>query len=338
MYLMLSERLSGLIPKESLSPALTFPLQNERDEKGHHINGDAYWVALQKKGIVASEGKLFLPTPERDRSHLVLLTPGMPGEGFCAFVEGRFVNPLLQEGMSCLVLRHLGTWTDTTDAHAYIACPERQKRGRHRGKHTIGRESAYDVRDLVSEVTEALRALGPSFDRITLIGHSSGALGEALALHEVPANIQEKIRHFMSLAGLVGGVEGLRWWLRHKIALTAYFWACQKFLHLCSPDTNIRKLREMFSDLYQRKLPAHVMPIAIHAPGDELVSPISSEKFHAYNGRGLYVIDKTEKSFYHCLKNLRAETLLRLLAIYHPQACHTVTFRQTEPPHHCTQQ
>ncbi|MBI2117651.1 hypothetical protein HYT95_02015, partial [Candidatus Peregrinibacteria bacterium] len=194
----------------SFHPQLTFPLTGETDEAGDIMKGDSYWITLTKDGKTQSEGKLFLPEKTNDQSHLVLLTPGMPGETFCTFVEKRLVNPLLKEGNSVLVLRHLGTWMNTISSKEFIACPEREKRGRSLHQETLGEQKPYDFRELVGEVTEALRTLGPFFERISLIGHSSGALGEALALQEIPEDIQQKIRHFISLAGLIGGMENLR--------------------------------------------------------------------------------------------------------------------------------
>ena len=319
------------LPQKIFHPALTFPLTEETDETGDDIRGESYWIAITKDGKTQSEGKLFLPEQHSDQSNLILFTPGMPGGTFCRFTEKRFVNPLLKEGNSVLVLRHLGTWMNTGSSKEFIACPERERRGKSLHQETIGEQKPYDVHQLVGEVTEALRALGPSFANISLIGHSSGALGEALALQEIPEDIQRKIRHFISLAGLVGGTEHLRWWLRNRILFTIYLWYCQEIIHLKSPPLNIQKLEEMFRKLYKHTLPSHIMQISIHAPGDELIHPVAAERYQQYNKRGLHIIDHTETPFYHQLPNLRAETLLRLLSIYHPQACHTVTFTRKEP-------
>lgn len=312
-------------------PTLTFPLTRETDEAGNAINGESYWIALTKDGKVCSEGKLFLPEHQNDQSHLVLFTPGMPGEDFCTFVEKRFVHPLINEGKSVLVLRHLGTWINTTSSKECIACPERENLGKSLHQETLGEQKPYNFRELVGEITEALRTLGPSFQKISLIGHSSGALGEALALQEIPEEIRQKIRHFISLAGLVGGTEHLRWWLRNRIMLTIYLWKCQKALHLQSPYQNIQKLEGMFRELFRHTLPSHIMPISIHAPEDELIHPHAAERYRRHNGRGLHIIDQTEDPHYHNLNNLRAGTLLRLLQIYHPNTNHTVTFNRREP-------
>ncbi len=316
---------------DSFHPTLTFPLTRETDEAGNAINGESYWVALTKDGKVRSEGKLFLPPQDKDQSHLVIFTPGMPGETFCRFAEKRFVNPLLQEGNSILVLRHLGTWMHTTTSKEFIACPERERLGKSLHQETLGEQKPYDFRDLVEEVTEAIRTLGPHFRSISLIGHSSGALGEALALQEIPEDIQQKIRHFVSLAGLVGGTEHLRWWLRNRIILTIYLWQCQEVIHLKSPSMNIRKLEEMFRELYNHTLPSHIMPISIHAPRDELIHPLAAERYRKHNGRGLHIIDRTEDPCHHKLNNLQAGTLLRLLRMYHPNTHHTVTCTRREP-------
>lgn len=314
-------------------PELTFPLTKETDESGNAINGESYWIALTKDGKIRSEGKLFLPPQEKDRSHLILLTPGMPGEAFCSFVEKRFVNPLLAEGKSILVLRHLGTWMHTVSSKEFIACAEREERGKHLHQKTLGEHKPYDFRELVGEVTEALRSLGPHFRSISLVGHSSGALGEALALQAIPEDIQRKIQHFVSLAGLVGGTEHLRWWLRNRFMLTIYLWQCQEVIHLKSPPHNIQKLEEMFQDLYSHTLPSHIMPISIHAPEDELIHPFAAERYQKHNGRGLSVIDRTESPCYHKLNNLQADTLLRLLKIYHPNTNHTITVTRRVPLH-----
>lgn len=314
-------------------PALTFPLTRERDERGKPIDGESSWVAITKDGKVQSEGKLFLPSEEKDQSHLVLLTPGMPGETFCNFVEKRFVNPLLREGYSVLSLRHLGTWMHTRDSRECIACPERESVGKLLQQQTLGEQKPYDFRELVTEITEALRALSPSFARISLIGHSSGALGEALALQEIPQEIQEKVRHFVSLAGFLGGMENLRWWLRNRIMLTIYLWQCQDIIRLKSPAVNIQKLQDMFRDLYRQKLPPHIMPIFVHSPNDELIHPFAAERYQTHNSRGLHIIDQTEDPYHHKLESLRADTLLSLLRMYHPNARHTVTFARREPLH-----
>lgn len=325
------------IDGSSFHPALTFPLTRERDETGKPIEGKSSWIAIARDGQVQSEGKLFLPSEERDQSHLVLLTPGMPGETFCNFVEKRFANPLLREGYSVLALRHLGTWMHTRSSRECIACPERERVGKALQQQTLGEQMPYDFRELVGEITEALRALGPSFKRISLVGHSSGALGEALALQEIPEEVRQKIRHFVSLAGLVGGTEHLRWWLRNRIMLTIYLWQCQEVIHLKSPSVNIHKLENMFRDLYRHTLPAHIMPISIHSPKDELIDPLAAERYRQHNGRGLHIVDRTEDPYYHRLTNIQAETLLRLLHMYHPNARHTVTFTRREPPYSLSQ-
>lgn len=312
-------------------PELTFPLTQEKDEAGNDMKGTSFWIALTKDGKIRSEGKLFLPEEHCDQSHLILFTPGMPGEQFCRSVEERFVNPLLQEGNSVLVLRHLGMWMNTPSSNEFIACPEREKIGKSLNQNTLGEEKPYDCRELVGEVTEALRVFGPSFKTISLIGHSSGALGQALALQEIPEEIRQKIRHFVSLAGLVGGMRHLRWWLRNRIMFTLYLWHCQAFIHLKSPSLNIQKLKEMFEDLYKNILPSHIMPIFIHPPGDEFIHPLAAERYHKHNGRGLSVIDQTEDSCEHKMNNLRAETLLRLLNVYHPLSKHTCIVRSRVP-------
>lgn len=327
-------RLFSHLPEKVFHPKLTFPLTEETDEAGNDIRGDSYWIALTKDGKIQSEGKLFLPEHTNNQSHLVLLTPGMPGETFCRFAEKRFVNPLLQEGNSVLVLRHLGTWMNTISSKEFIACPERERRGKSLRQETLGEQKPYDFRELVGEVTEALRTLGPFFERISLIGHSSGALGEALALQEIPEEIQQKIRHFLSLAGFVGGTEHLRWWLRNRIMFTIYLWQCQEVIHLKSPSLNTQKLEEMFRELYRHTLPPHIMPISIHTPEDELIHPLAAERYRQHNGRGLHIIDQTEDPCYHKLNNLQAETLLRLLQIYHPNTNHTVTCTRREPLHY----
>lgn len=316
---------------EAFHPNLTFPLTGETDEAGNTMKGNSHWIALTRDEKIRSEGKLFLPEEQCDQSHLILFTPGMPGEQFCRSVEKRFVNPLLQEGNSVLVLRHLGTWMNTVSSNEFIACPEREKIGKSLKQNTLGEQKPYDVRELVGEVTEALRVLGPSFKRITLIGHSSGALGEALALQEIPEEIRQKIRHFVSLAGLLGGTRHLRWWLRNRIIFTLYLWQCQTAIHLKSPSLNIQKLKEMFAELYRNTLPSHIMPISIHAPEDELIHPLAAERYQKHNGRGLSILDQTEDSCYHKMNNLRAATLLRLLKIYNPNAQHRVTFTRKEP-------
>lgn len=315
----------------SFHPALTFPLTRERDETGKPIRGESSWIAIAKDGTVQSEGKLFLPSAENDQSHLVLFTPGMPGETFCHFIEKRLVHPLLKEGYSVLSLRHLGTWMHTRLSRECIACPERERVGKLLQQQTLGEQKPYDFRELVAEITEALRALGPSFERISLIGHSSGALGEALAFQEVPEDVQKKIRHFVSLAGFLGGIENLRWWLRNRIMLTIYLWQCQDIIHLKSPSVNIQKLEGMFRDLYRQTLPAHIMPIFVHSPKDELIHPFAAERYQQHNGRGLQIIDRTEDPYHHKLENIRAETLLSLLRMYHPNARHTVTFARRDP-------
>jgi len=319
-------------PHAQFHPQLTFALPKDTDEYGNPLIGHAYWTTIMHDKKIASEGVLFLPPPENDQSHLIIFIPGMPGEGFCPYVQKRFVNPLMnKKGASCLVLRHLGTKLECVDGQKYGLLPERTRRGHLLHQDNLGEQKSYNVHELVDEVTEALSALGPSFKRITLVGHSAGVLGSALALQNVPKDIQDKVGHFISLAGLVGGIDNLRWWFRNRLIFSFYLSHCQRFIRLKSPDINIKELQEMFRILFTQKLPSNVMPIFVHAHQDELIHPSATRYYHDYNERGLHIIDHTQTPPYHKLSNVRSETLLRLLDIHHPHCKHTVSLYRKEP-------
>ncbi len=77
------------------------------------------------------------------------------------------------------------------------------------------------------------------------------------------------------------------------------------------------------------------MVTQVNSPDDEYIPPSAAKKFHNFLGRGLKITDETQSqsdgSEFHDLKNLRPETLIRLLKMHYPKAKHSATMRSKEP-------
>ncbi|MBI3336382.1 hypothetical protein HYZ98_02330 [Candidatus Peregrinibacteria bacterium] len=309
----------------------TFPLPLST-QQAQHIR-DAYWIALQDENAIVAEGKLFIPRIKPEKKKLIIFEGGMPGDGSCASIEKNYLSTFMQHGYHTLILRHLGAWIDADgrkNQESMIMCPERTDIGKKRGERTLGEQHPYNIQQLANEVVAATNIVGKHVDEIALIGHSSGALADLWAIPDIETSIRNRVTHIISLAGLTGGIENLnwlkRWGLRQHLA------RCKNYLNLTDPAKNIQILQDMFKRVYQSHLPPNTMLIQVSTPRDEFIHPDAARRYQEHLGRGLIIMDETQtEKNYHHLKNLRADTLLRLLKTYHPDAKHTVTVRRREP-------
>lgn len=309
--------------KHQLDERLTFELLNEVDANSHPIEGKAFWIKLHgEKG--EAEGKLFTPVGKNLNS-LVVFEPGMPGDAV-GWMEKKHVPELLREGYTVLVLRHLGTRTDTEYASTYIRCLERQAKAQAEQTHALGDKPEYDLETLSHEPTVALNTLGPQFRDIKMIGHSAGALFNANALAEADPEVREKVSSYVSLSGFVGGIDERA---PAFSDIRGYFAYCAKHLNMGSPERNEVALRKIFECVYASKdtISPHTMVTQVHSPLDEYLTFRGAEKFHEFLNRGLLISDETETTpEFHDLKALQPQTLIRLLALEHPESKHSVVF------------
>lgn len=323
--------LEEIVPDASLDKKHTFPLHPSQ-EVSWAPYGTGYWVALQENDKIAAEGALLIPSQNpNNTSRLIVFEPGMPGRSAIRSVEERHAPLLLREGYHLLILRHLGAFLESEDAGAMIHCPERIRLGKNLGEETLGEQKKYNVEEIAHEVVSATNTIGKIFDEIRLVGHSSGALAHLWAIPQIEDDIRSRITHIVSLAGLTGGVENMRWLVKN-FGLKPYLKRCNKLMNMVSPETNINHLRGMFKEIYNYKIPDHIMLIQVNTPKDEYIHPNAPLRYQNYQGRGLNVRDETQTTKkYHYLQNLRPETLKRFLTIYQPSAKHSVTFHAKEP-------
>jgi len=294
--------------------------------------GTGYWIALKEHDKISAEGMLLIPSLNpSDTSRLIVFEPGMPGRSAIRNVEERHAPLLLQKGYHLLILRHLGAFLESEDAAAMIHCPERIRIGKKLGEETLGEQQKYNVEEIAHEVVTAVNTVGKAFDEIRLVGHSSGALGHLRSIPQLEEGVRSRITHIVSLAGLTGGIENMRWLLKN-FGLKPYLKRCGNLMNMVSPETNVTHLRHMFNAIYDYMLPEHIMLIQVNTPKDEYIHPNAPKRYQDYQGRGLNIRDETQTAKkYHYLQNLRPETLERFLTIYHPSAKHSVTFCTKEP-------
>lgn len=323
--------LEEIVPHDALDCTHSFPLHPPHGTPWTSF-GTGYWVALKENSAIAAEGTLLIPSSNKEsKSHLIVFEPGMPGRSAIRSVEERHAPLLLKEGYHLLILRHLGAFLESEDAAAMIHCPERIAIGKKLGEETLGKQKKYNIEEVAHEVVSATNMIGKAFDDIRLVGHSSGALAHLWGIPQIEDDVRSRISHIVSLAGLTGGVENMRWLVKN-FGLKPYLKRCNKLMNMVSPDTNIDHLRAMFKEIYNYKIPDHIMLIQINTPKDEYIHPNAPLRYQNYQKRGLNVRDETQTAKkYHYLQNLRPETLKRFLTVYHPAAKHTVTFRAKEP-------
>lgn len=317
------EELHDLLENESLDASLTFGLHEERDSEGRAIEGKAFWLKLRQEEE-AAEGKLFLP-PGASNDSLVLFEGGLPGDS-PSWMEGKHTPAFLREGYSVLVMRHLGTKTDTEQAKKFIYSPERIARGGQTGQTAIGGMREFNLKEIAKEPAIALNALGGSFSRIVMVGHSAGALHNAYAMRELSPDVQERVQQFIALAGYLGDVDERK---EQFADLKGYYDYCRRFINMGDPEANVALVNAIHERVRREGLPEHVMVTLINSPDDEYIPLTGAKRFQDLLGRGLRVIDETQSEpEFHDLKNLQPETLLRLAEMHYPQAKHAVTFRE----------
>lgn len=323
---------ASLLEAESFYPEMTFSLENERDEHGRPIDGKTLWVSLRERredeSGDASEGKLFVPKNKGNGS-LVIFEMGMPGNS-ASWMEGRHVPTLLKEGYTSLVLRHRGTRTDSEQASELLNAPERIERGAATGRIVIGGERERDLRDIANESAVAMRTLAPSFEKIKLVGHSAGALNHAFALSHVPPEARDKVSHFISLSGFVGGMEGRT---EAFSDLEKYYEYCRRFIDMGDPKQNAELLEhEIIPTLYREGLPDQTQVVTVNSPQDEFFTLDTARRFQEFLERGVRITDETQfKPDFHDLNNLRPETLSRMLSMYAPSRKHAAIVSRREP-------
>ena len=323
--------LEEIIPSASLDQTHTFQLHPSKEIPWAPF-GTGYWVALKEDDTIAAEGALLIPsTHSGKKSRLIVFEPGMPGRSAIRNVEERHAPLLLREGYHLLILRHLGAFLESEDAAAMIHCPERIRIGKNLKEETLGEQRKYNVEEMAHEVVTAVNTVGKAFDEIRLVGHSSGALAHLRSIPQLEEDVRSRITHVVSLAGLTGGIENMRWLIKN-FGLKPYLKRCNKLINMVAPETNITHLRHMFNAIYGYKIPDHIMLIQVNTPKDEYIHPNASKRYQNYQERGLNIRDETQTAKkYHYLQNLRPETLKRFLTIYQPSTKHSVTFCSKEP-------
>lgn len=314
------EKLKDIISTENIDMEMTFSLNNEKDALGKKIEGDAFWVKFKHEGKVA-EGKVFVPE-DGQHGKLVIFDPGMPGSGV-VWMEEKFVAPLLKNGYTVTVLRHLGAKTQGERFKKNIHSPERSEKS----NNTIG-NGQYDIEGISHEVEVATNAMGEQFKDISLIGHSGGVLNIISSIKDIDQKIQAEINRIISLSGFVDE-DSL------NIDLEKFYEYCKKYLNMGEAHKNVQTVEKMFKEIYNRGnkvLPDNTMLIQVNSPKDEFFDLKGAEKFKELLTRGLNITDETQtESEFHDLKNLQPKTLLRLLEMHYPKSKHDVSvFQQTK--------
>ncbi|MDO8626567.1 MAG: hypothetical protein Q7K39_03910 [Candidatus Magasanikbacteria bacterium] len=323
----------GLIEKAYLDEKLCFGLPAERDTEGHEV-ANVEWLKLEWGGQRV-EGKLYRPA-DKNTDSLIIWTPGLPGDGTTWFEE-KHVPALVAEGYTVMALRHRGTRTKTEKAENYVHCPERQAKP----AETLGEDRVVSMDDLAFEPAIALNVLGPKFFTVKLIGHSAGAPFSLHSLRHAPT-VVGKITNIVSLAGAVGG-EGH--FADSFPPFEEYMKYCQTRINIGDPKANMEAFYRIVEEIYQREIeipvrargklpeiPEHIMMTLVHGEGDEYLKASGEERLFTHLNRGLNINDKTQfEPEIHDLKNLRPETLLRLLAMHYPKAKHRATVSAREP-------
>lgn len=301
---------------ESIEKDFTFELTNEKDKDGHTLEGKCFWVRFS-----GAEAKFFVPQ-KGDNKDLIIFEPGLPGDSV-AWFEDTHIRALLDNGYAVLVMRHLGTRTDTEKTDALIHCPERVAKSASLETNNIGEVKEYNLAAIAEEPTLAIKAVGSHFDTITLIGHSSGVLYNAYAIGRIEPALRSKISNFVGLSGYLGGQEERT---KNLPDLKNYYEYCKQFINMGDAEENSRLTQQISAEIYKHKIPDHIMVVQVNSPQDEYI-PISwAKEFQDFLGRGLNITDKTQfETDFHDLKNLQPATLLRLLKIRQPKSRHTAT-------------
>ncbi len=311
-----------IVDAKNVDKNFSFELHNERDASGKEIEAKVHWLKLQHEGQ-SVEGKFYEPK-DKGNGKLILWEPGLPGDGTTWFEE-KHAAALVAAGYTVMALRHRGTRTKTDKAEAYVHCPERQQLV----GDTLGENREVNMDDLAFEPSIALNILGQKFDEIKIIGHSAGAPFSLHSLRHVAPEVLAKIKNMVSLAGGVGGeghfAEGFP-------PFAEYMKFCQTRINLGDPKANEEAFYRIVEEVYKGIIPEHIMMALVHSENDEYLKASGANRLFNHLGRGLNIDDKTQfEPEIHDLKNLRPETLLRLLEMYYPKARHRVALKAREP-------
>ena len=261
------EKLLSLLNIEDIDLEGTFALNNE---KGVGDADKVYWVKLKKDNKVI-EGKLFIPKTSNEM--LIIFEPGMPGDSN-VWMEEKFVPEFLKEKYTTFCVRHRGTKTDVDGSNNYISCEERIKSGLDNGENIIGSKEEYTVEDIAREPETALNILAPKFKSINLIGHSNGAAGHAYSLNNLPKEITNKVRNFISLAGFISKYDKEKDFFDAEgrfngEGMVQYYEYCKKFINLGDTNKNVELQKKIFNLIYNKEIPGNINLILVSSPKDE---------------------------------------------------------------------
>lgn len=322
-----------LIEKERIDSKMTFELKDERGviyEKGD----SAFWVSLQGPDGKKVEGKFFVSGNGHDK--LLVFEPGMPGDSN-KWMEAKFVPELLRQGYSIFCVRHRGTRVNAENSSNYVSCSERINKEKDDSGAILGQvegQAEFSIEDIDDEPRIVIEALQKNFKQLYLVGHSSGAEGIAYSLSKLPTEITAKVHSFVSLAGYVGRYNKTSDLFDEKGIFNSermqkYFDYCCKFFAMIDASRNVESKKRVLRSIYESRFSESINFVLVNTPKDEYVTVESSQQFRDFIGRGLRIIDETEREpDFHDLKNLQPQTLIRLLEIYHPKSKHTVTVRK----------
>lgn len=326
------EPLFEIIKKESLDLDYTFRLKNEVSRDGEEIKGEAFWFKI-KEGEKCVEGKFY--RPKNDSDSLIVFAQGMPGDAVTWFEE-KHVKKLIEEGYDIIVPRHNGTKLKEENINNYVHSQERIARGLDSGQDNLGEQRIYALKELAEEYEIVLKLLADKFEEIKLIGHSGGVLNLAHSLTNLPPEITGRIKSFINLTGFIGKYNKEEDSFGSKDGflvqdMKKYYKNCNTILNLQEPEKSIEAAKQMLDRIYNTQLPNNITYTHITSTREEYFSLALVKDFQNHVG-GLRIIDETQfEPEYHDLKNLRTETLIRLLNINKPKSKHTATFSKKEP-------
>lgn len=195
------ERLKSI---EGIDLKRSFRVEREVDEEGNPVDGEVFWIRLNNEEQ-AVEGKLYLS--ERENGELVIMEPGVPGDGVILF-DKRHAPNLVKEGYNVFVARHNGLVIDSTNSEKYLQCPQKREHNQQVGDEIIGNE--FRVETWEEEGLTAIRSLEKDYQKIHLIGHSFGAYNLLATLRKMVdknPELVDKIESFISLSGSVGKIR-----------------------------------------------------------------------------------------------------------------------------------
>jgi len=329
------QELGGLFPvieKDKLDLARSIKLEHETgvlEDKGDY----SYWTAVVGENGKVVEGKIFISGEGKKK--LLFFEPGMPGDSN-KWMEQKFVPQLLREGYSVFCARHRGTKVNAENSSEYVNCPERTNLTQEQDAvlGAVGDKKEFTVKDIAEEPRIVLDTIGKNFEEIFLVGHSNGVGGIASSVGELPKEITDRIVNFVGLSGFVSRYEKDKDLFDAKGVLNSkgvrkYYEAVARAINLGDLDRNVELQKQVLDLIYNSKIPENINIVLVNSPKDEVIPIETPKQFHDFAGRGLRITDESQfEEPFHDLKNLRPETLSRLLKIYHPKRKHTITVRK----------